>query len=108
MDIQKSIHEAYGASKSYPELVKKLIDIGVQSYTVEVASSTILYRLKDGENILHTEVHTPREIAATFNEQQTVQAIRDNQAGKTDYPGFMDAIAKAGVRLYEATLNGGN
>ena len=67
-----------------------------------------MYRLKDGDIILHTEVHTPREIAATFNEQQTVQAIRDNQAGKTDYPGFMDAIAKAGVRLYEATLNGGN
>ena len=88
--------------------MKKLIEAGVQSYTVDIATSAILYRLCDGENILHTEMHPPREIMIPFNEQETIQAIRENQQGKSDYPGFMNAIAKAGVRFYEATLNGNN
>jgi uncharacterized protein YbcV (DUF1398 family) len=106
MQTQSKIKAAYESSKSYPELVTNLIRVGVESYTVDVATSAILYRLAGGENILHTEMHAPREIVVPFNEQETVQAIRDNQQGKSDYPGFMKAIAKAGVRFYEATLNG--
>jgi uncharacterized protein YbcV (DUF1398 family) len=108
MQTQSKIKAAYESSNNYPELVKKLIDAGVQSYTVDIATSAILYRLKDGENILHTEINVPREIVTPFSEQETVQAIRDNQQGKSDYPGFINAIAKAGVRFYEATLNGDN
>jgi uncharacterized protein YbcV (DUF1398 family) len=106
MNTQPRIKKAYETSKSYPELVKKLIDIGVESYTVDTATSAILYRLREGENILHAELHSPREIAPSFSEHDTIRAIRENQQGKTDYPGFMNAIAKAGVRFYEATLNG--
>jgi uncharacterized protein YbcV (DUF1398 family) len=108
MHTQGKIKAAYETSKSYPELVKKLIGAGVESYTVDVATSAILYRLGEGENILHSEMHSPRDIVIPFNEQETVQAIRDNQQGKSDYPGFMKEIAKAGVRFYEATLNGNN
>jgi len=108
MHTQKEIKTAYETSKSYPELVKKLIGAGVESYTVDIATSAILYRLKDGENILHSEMHSPREIVIPFDEEATIMAIRDNQQGKSDYPGFMNAIAKAGVRFYEATLNGNN
>lgn len=74
----------------------------------DVSTSTILYRFDKGENMVHPGGVEPRAIAATFDEQQTVQAIRDNQQGKTDYPGFMNEIAVAGVRLYEATLTGSN
>lgn len=100
------IKEAYQTSKSYPELVKKLTEKGIISYTVDVATGTILYRLDKGEHILHHGTSPLRTITATFNEAQTIQAIRDSQQGKIDYPAFMDAIAVAGVRFYEATLSG--
>ena len=99
------IKEAYKTSKSYPELVKKLTEKGIISYTVDVATGTILYRMDKGEHILH-HGESLRSITESFNEEQTIRAIRDSQQGKIDYPAFMDAIAIAGVRFYEATLSG--
>lgn len=108
MNIQESLQAAYGAAKSYPELAALLLELGIDSYTVDTASGIILYRLPGGEHIIHNAVTANRTIAPAFSEQDTIQAVRDNQQGKTDYPGFMDAIARAGVHLYEATLAGNN
>jgi uncharacterized protein YbcV (DUF1398 family) len=100
------IKEAYKTSTSYPELVKKLTEKGIISYTVDVATGTILYRMDKGEHVLQHGTTPLRVISVSFNEEGTIKAIRDNQQGKTDYPAFMDAIAAAGVRFYEATLSG--
>jgi uncharacterized protein YbcV (DUF1398 family) len=101
------IQVAYQNATNYPDLVSKLIAIGIQSYTVDVVTGTVLYRLADGENILHFN-NGERNIAANFSEEKTVQAIRNNQQGKSDFPTFMNEIAIAGIRFYEATLNGNN
>lgn len=100
------IKEAYKTSRSYPELAKKLTGKGILSYTVETGTGTILYRMDNGENVLHAGEGGIRDIAPAFSEKETVQAVRDSQEGKIDYPAFMNAIAAAGVRFYEATLNG--
>jgi uncharacterized protein YbcV (DUF1398 family) len=105
MAIPENIKAAYASVKNYPDLASKLINAGAQSYTVDVASGTTLYRLMDGSIHFNTNTNEPREIAKKFDEALTIQAIRDNQQGKTDYPGFMNGIAKAGVRFYEASLN---
>lgn len=102
-DIQVASQNA----TNYPDLVSKLIAIGIQSYTVDVVTGTVLYRLANGENILHFN-NGERNIEAKFSEEKTVQAIRNNQQGKTDFPTFMNEIANAGIRFYEATLNGNN
>jgi len=108
MENNDKIKECYKAASNYPDLAKRLNQIGVESYTVDTASGTILYRFNGGENILHPGTISARIIKENFNEQKTIQAIRNNQQGKTDYPGFMNEIAEAGVRFYEATLNGQN
>ncbi len=106
MEIKDKIQQCYKKATSYLNLVKHLIGIGIESYTVDVASSTILYRLSEGETVLHPGNTDARNIAADFDESKTIQAIRNNQQGKTDYPGFMNEIAESGVRFYEATLIG--
>lgn len=108
MSTQEQINQAYTTAKNYPDLAQKLVDAGVQSYSVEVSSGIILYRLADGETILHSNAVEPRRISTTFDQPETIGAIRDNQQGKSDYPGFMAAIARAGVRFYDAILTGGN
>ena len=105
MNVLVNILQAYQQAKSYPDLVRKLIAIGIHSYTVDVTTGTILYRLSGGVNALH-EATSNREIFTPFTRQAVIQAIRDNQQGKTDYPAFLNDIAKAGVRFYEATLEG--
>ena len=104
--MNAQIQEVYKTSKSYPELISKLVAIGIQSYTVDVATSTILYRLAEGRNVLHPNDMAPRNINLKFNREETITAIRTNQQGKSDYPTFMNEIAMAGVRFYEATLSG--
>lgn len=106
MSVEEKLKTAYATAKSYPELAAKLIDSGILSYTVEVAAGLMLYRLADGETIFHDSDIEPKVIAARFNTEQVIKAIRDNQQGKSTFPEFMDAIAAAGVRFYEATLNG--
>ena len=78
----------------------------MQVYVIKLDVFITLYRLENGSIHLHTTGTDPRDISPTFDETLTIQAVRDNQQGKTDYPGFINDIAKAGVRFYEATLNG--
>ncbi|MFC4818491.1 DUF1398 family protein [Flavobacterium sp. GCM10023249] len=108
MNRNELIKNCYNDAVNYPDLAQKLNNIGVASYTVDTATGSILYRFAEGETILHQENIPIRSIAPLFSEALTIQAIRDNQQGKSDYPGFMEAIAAAGVYFYEATLQGTN
>ncbi len=106
MLLQEQIQEAYKTATNYPDLVFKLITIGVQSYTVQVATGIILYRFDGGAHELHQQNCVARRVADDFNKELTIKAVRDNQQGKSDYPGFMNDIAKAGVQFYEASFIG--
>jgi uncharacterized protein YbcV (DUF1398 family) len=109
MENNEKIKACYKAASNYPDLAKRLNEAGVESYTVDTASSIILYRFAQGVTVLQDGNNpTARTIADKFEEQKTVEAIRNNQQGKTDYPTFMNDIAVAGVRFYEATLTGDN
>jgi uncharacterized protein YbcV (DUF1398 family) len=108
METLEQIQNAYKAATGYPDLVKKLVALGVQSYTVEVASDIVLYRFAEGKTALLQKTHPPKAIAENFDRDLTIKAVRDTQQGKTGYPTFMNDIAKAGVRFYEATLSGEN
>ena len=99
MQILEQIEHATKNAGSYPDLVNNFIALGIQSYTVEVSSENILYRFGKGENALRQNENSPKTIAGKFDQALTIQAIRDNQQGKTDYPGFINDIAKAGVRF---------
>src|SRR6185312_13745700 len=79
MELHDKIQDSYRSSKNYPELVKALIGIGVLSYTVDVSSSTILYRFAGGQTVLHAGEMPLRGINETFNNDETVRAIKDNQ-----------------------------
>ncbi|RYU88000.1 DUF1398 domain-containing protein [Mucilaginibacter terrigena] len=108
MTNEEKLQEAYATAKNYPDLAAKLAAAGIQSYVVDVATKAILYRLNDGVTILHNNGTDAVAIARDFNRELVIKAIRDNQQGKTTYPHFMQGIADAGVRIYEATLTGSN
>jgi len=102
------INEASSGATSYPDIVRNLIARGVESYSVDAATDVTVFRLAGGETLVRftgTEVRTP---SATFDADDVKNAIAINQQGQSDYQQFMDHIARAGVRFYEATLNGEN
>lgn len=104
--MKEQIRMAYAEAGSYPQLVKKLVEIGVENYTVEVSTGMILYRFANGVHLLDRGHGVSRKVAENFDRNQTIQAVKNNQQRKTTYPQFMDEIALAGVKMYEATLKG--
>jgi len=100
------INEAYSGATSYPEIVRNLISLGIESYTVDAATDVTVFRLANGETVArysNTEFRLP---AQDFDADEVKAAIAQNQNGESDFQGFMDHIARAGVRIYEATLKG--
>lgn len=110
MTLKEQIEAVYATANSsgYPELVRKLIAIGVESYTVEVATATILYRFAAGNNVLHIGGKIANSVSDNFQKEAILIALQNTQQGKTTYPQFLKDIAEAGVRFYEATLSGDN
>jgi uncharacterized protein YbcV (DUF1398 family) len=104
MSLSEKIQAAYATAKNYPDLATKLLAAGVLSYTVDTSSGLIIYRVDGGLIHLGGHASEPLSIARNFDEALTIKAIRDNQQGKTTYPEFMQGIADAGVRFYEASL----
>lgn len=102
------INNAYVGATSYPEIVRNLIALGVGSYTVDAATDVTIFRLVGGNTVTRYSNAEFRVPAKVFDANEVKNAIVANQNGDSDYHGFMDHIARAGVRLYEATLNGDN
>jgi len=102
------INNAYVGATSYPEIVRNLIALGVESYTVDSATDVTIFRLSDGKTVTRYSNNEFRVPAKDFDAVEVKNATVANQTGESDYHGFMDHIARAGVRLYEATLIGDN
>lgn len=52
MNNPQKIKESYQSAKNYPDLALRLSRIDVESYTVDTATGTVLYRFSNGENVL--------------------------------------------------------
>ena len=102
------INSAYVGAASYPEIVRRLIELGVESYTVDAVTDVTVFRLAGGNTVVRYSNEEFRIPAKAFDAAGVKNAIVANQKGESDYNGFMDHIARAGVRLYEATLIGDN
>lgn len=105
MFTAESIRQCALRARNYPELALALRQIGMHSYTVDVASHATLYRSLEGE-IVQLPGQPGAAVTAPFNAEAVLAAIGRNQRGESDYPGFMQDIHAAGVKRYEAQLTG--
>lgn len=100
-----AIRECAMRARNFPELALSFLRMGMHSYTVDVGSGATLYRSQEGE-IVQLPGKPGAPVTAAFNAEATLAAIRRNQRGESDYPGFMQDIHAAGVRRYETLLTG--
>lgn len=106
MNFSNKIKSTFLTSTSFQHLATQLINLGVQSYTVEVSSGITLFRVERGGRYLLQEEIAIRKVSIYLDIEKVQKAIKKNQLGKSSYTVFMDEIAKAGVRFYEVVLNG--
>lgn len=104
------IHELAIATQqgkvTFPQTVKSLLEVGVESYFVDLAAKQKTHYLTDGATHTVSMILEPGPIAAEFNRAELVAAIRGAQADTVRYPEFVTRSTKAGVIGYWAFLTG--
>jgi len=104
------IHELAIATQqgkmTFPQVVKGLLEAGVESYLVDFAAKQKTHYLTDGTTYAVPMILEPGPIAAQFDSAGLVAAIRGAQADTVRYPEFVKRSTAAGVIGYWAFLTG--
>jgi uncharacterized protein YbcV (DUF1398 family) len=107
---KQAIHELALATQqgklTFPEVVKGLLEVGVESYLVDFATRQKTHYLSDGTTHTVPMILDPGPRAAEFSSADLVAAIRGAQANTVRYPEFVKRSAAAGVIGYWAFLTG--
>ena len=91
---------------TFPEVVKVLLEAGVESYFVDFATKQKTHYLSGGGVYAVPMILDPGPIAEEFKEADLVAAIRGAQADTVRYPEFVKRSTAAGVIGYWAFLTG--
>jgi uncharacterized protein YbcV (DUF1398 family) len=91
---------------TFPEVVARLLEVGVESYFVDFASAQKTYYLTNGSTHTEPMIFTPDQIAPHFSQANLIAAIRGAQADTVRYPEFVKRSTAAGVIGYWAFLTG--
>ena len=104
------IHEVAIATQqgkmTFPQVVKGLLEVGVESYLVDFATKQKTHYLTDGSTYTVPMILEPGPIAPEFSSSDLVAAIRGAQADTVRYPEFVKRSTAAGVIGYWAFLTG--
>ena len=106
----KVIHEVLAESQAgelvFPEVVRRLLEVGVESYFCDLATGTETFYMGDGQTHLEKMTLPLSPVAEGFSSAELVAAIRRAQTDTIRYPEFMKRASAAGVIAYWAFLTG--
>lgn len=104
------IHDVLAESQAgkliFPEVVRRLLNAGVESYFCDLAAGKEVFYMANGETHVETMTLEKRPIALDFSGSAIVAAIRGAQTDTIRYPEFARQSAQAGVIGYWAFLTG--
>ena len=91
---------------TFPQVVGKLLAVGVESYLVDFSAGRKTYYLASGETYAEEMILKLEPVAEGFSGEGIVAAIRAAQADTVRYPEFVKRATAAGVIGYWAFLAG--
>jgi uncharacterized protein YbcV (DUF1398 family) len=104
------IHEVLAESQAgkliFPEVVRRLSEVGVESYLCDLATGAETFYMSDGTTHMEKMILPLSPIAEQFSASGIVAAIRGAQSDTIRYPEFMKRSAAAGIIAYWAFLTG--
>ncbi|MEQ9348458.1 MAG: DUF1398 family protein [Thalassospira sp.] len=105
---QTCLNGAEDGTMTFPEIVGTLMQAGFESYAVDFRRSLAVYYLADGQSVEFPTHKTGSPVAADFNRDAIMSAIREAQQlipGYT-YKGFCAKVAAAGCAGYIVSFSG--
>lgn len=104
--IDEVLEETQAGKLIFPEVVRRLLQAGVESYFVDLASGSETFYMCDGQTHIKRMILPLLPITDEFSESGVIDAIRAAQADTIRYPEFLKRSAVAGVIAYWAFLAG--
>jgi uncharacterized protein YbcV (DUF1398 family) len=104
--VQAVMAETQAGQLTFPDVVRRLLDAGVESYFVDFATGSETLYGSDGQTHVASLALARGPIAEEFSAPGIVAAIRAAQADTLRYPEFVQRSTAAGVIAYWAFLTG--
>ena len=104
--IEECTSGSDNGSLSFPEVVAKLMQAGVERYHADLCRAAKTYYLADGTSQVVPGAGLPRGPARDFDAGGVQAALKAIQAQQTDYRQFCERIAAAGCVGYIVSLPG--
>lgn len=101
------IEEAHNKVKSgadFPNYIKELIKLGVQSFTTYVSDGHTDYNGQNDFILSSDAIYQPKEIHKIYQKDQFIFSLRIHQEGKTDFITFCNDCAINGVNSWKVDL----
>jgi uncharacterized protein YbcV (DUF1398 family) len=106
----KVIHGVLAESEAgkliFPEVVRRLLEVGVESYFCDLARGEETFYMTDGPTHVEKMSLPMPPVAEPFSLSGIVAAIRGPQTDTIRYPEFVKQSTAAGVIAYWAFLTG--
>lgn len=97
---------ALSGELAFPEIVGRLIEIGVERYHADYSRQEITYYLPDGESHVVAMPHPPHVTATEFSASAVETAVRQSQRNEHTYLDFIRKTMNAGCVGYFVQITG--
>lgn len=104
--LQGCVADSLEGRVPFPEIVGRLIGLGVERYHADYSRREMTYYLTNGDSaVLPIDVENP-DIARDFTAAGVEAAVRQSQRGEIRYPEFIRRSAAAGCVGYFVQITG--
>jgi uncharacterized protein YbcV (DUF1398 family) len=91
---------------TFPEIVGRLAEIGVERYHADYSRQEITYYLPDGDSLLVAATHPAHKTATEFSPSAVEAAVRQSQRNEHTYADFIRKTMAAGCVGYFVQIAG--
>ncbi len=104
------VHECMRGSLTgelnFPQIVERLIAIGVERYHADYSRQEITYYLLDGDSVVVAAPHDVHSTSTEFSATAVESAVRQSQRGEHSYADFVRKTMEAGCVGYFVQITG--
>lgn len=104
--IEKCAHESHAGLLIFPEVLGRLIKVGIESYFADYRNQSTTYYFSSNEALTIPMVMPSLEIPCLFNKESLILAIRGAQSDAVRYPEFLKLTMSAGCIGYIVWITG--
>jgi uncharacterized protein YbcV (DUF1398 family) len=104
--MHEVLAESQAGKLTFPEVVRRLLEAGVESYFCDLAAGQETFYTRDGKTHVEKMTLTLSPVAEEFSSSGVIAAIRGAQADTIRYPEFVKRATAAGVIAYWSFLTG--